>query len=55
MLHAETINDVQQPQERADGTIAWIPALPEPDPILARVRDAWEVLRGNARAVVWPE
>lgn len=33
----------------------WVPARPLIGPLLARLRSAWAVLRGQADAFVWPE
>lgn len=32
----------------------WIPSEPLVAPFVVRLRDAWEVLLGRARAVRWP-
>ena len=33
----------------------WVPARPLVGPFSWRLRDAWEVLRGRADAVKWPD
>ena len=55
MMRAERMNEAQQALERPDGGTAWIPAKPEAEPLLWRLRDAWRVVTGEARAVVWPK
>ena len=49
------LTDKEVPQVYLIEIDEWVPARPLSGPFVARLKDAWKVLKGRADAFTWPE